>query len=808
MDPNQVAASMDRWRAALSTRLRSHDDVQLVMSPVQVLAPAFVEELAEAAGRQEWVVLIFDTYERTGPVLDVWLRDLTLTDRYGELPTNIIVVMAGQGQLDPRCWGEHMDLVATIPLDVFTETEARQFLASRHVTDERVVDVILQLSGRLPVLLSLLSESRPTSVDEIGDASGTAVERFLKWETDPARRTAARACALPQELNEDIYRAAVDPQASDLFGWLRGLSFVTDRGGRCHYHQVVRATMLRLLRTQSPVSWQQQHTQLARTFRTWQHQLRETDPERASERWWLDDQWREHRLQERYHLLCANPEGALPEALRDLLDAYDHGTATLRRWAHMLTQAGHDNGTSTLTNRGQQILTALEDTSAPGVAALTLLIRQDILDTDGRALAHTLRGRDHRNAGRYEQALNDYNAALALDPIRKRVRFGRGATYRLMGRYDDALTDFNRAIELDPDYAVALVRRGQTYRVMGRYGDALTDLDRAMELESNNLVAIGSRGQTYRLMGRYEDALTDFDRAIELDPGMLWAVGSRGETYRLMGRYEDALTDLDRAIELKPDMLWAMAERGETYRLMGRYEDALTDFNRAIELEPDMLWAMAERGETYRLMGRYEDALTDFDRAIELEPDMLWAMAERGETYRLMGRYEDALTDFNRAIELDADYALAIADRGETYRLMRQYDDALTDLDRAIQLDPDNAWEQYQKALVLGALGSADREECLGQALEVFTRESAGSGWDARQAKGNAFIVSCAMSRWESAHQLLNDFLQPCSGAGLLSDAVMDLRDLADAMPTIADQLILFQQRIEEARQGSGCAES
>ncbi|MDW6066391.1 AAA family ATPase [Streptomyces sp. FXJ1.4098] len=282
VDPNRVAASMDRWRAALSARLRSHDDVQLVMSPVQVLTPVFLEELAEAAGRQEWVVLLFDTYERTGPVLDTWLRDLALSDRYGELPTNILVVLAGQGQLDPRCWGEHMSLIATVPLDVFTEAEARQFLATRQVTDERVVEVILQLSGRLPVLLSLLAESRPTSVEEIGDASGTAVERFLKWETNPTRRAAAQACALPQELNEDIYRAAVEPEAVDLFDWLRGLSFVTDRSGRCHYHQVVRTTMLRLQRTKSPARWHQQHTHLADTFRTWRHQLQSSAPHKTS----------------------------------------------------------------------------------------------------------------------------------------------------------------------------------------------------------------------------------------------------------------------------------------------------------------------------------------------------------------------------------------------------------------------------------------------------------------------------------------------------------------------------------------------
>ncbi|MDQ0710737.1 hypothetical protein QFZ55_000189 [Streptomyces luteogriseus] len=72
------------------------------------------------------------------------------------------------------------------------------------------------------------------------------MEQFLKEESDPARRAVALACALPQELNEDVYRAAVGQEVAELFAWLRALPFVTDHGGHCRYHEVVRTAMLRL----------------------------------------------------------------------------------------------------------------------------------------------------------------------------------------------------------------------------------------------------------------------------------------------------------------------------------------------------------------------------------------------------------------------------------------------------------------------------------------------------------------------------------------------------------------------------------
>ncbi|MFI1148676.1 tetratricopeptide repeat protein [Streptomyces sp. NPDC020817] len=78
VDPNQVAAGADRAKALLSTRLRSHGDVELVLSPLDALTPVFLEELGEVARKHPWIVLFFDTYERTGPML----RALALSPDY------------------------------------------------------------------------------------------------------------------------------------------------------------------------------------------------------------------------------------------------------------------------------------------------------------------------------------------------------------------------------------------------------------------------------------------------------------------------------------------------------------------------------------------------------------------------------------------------------------------------------------------------------------------------------------------------------------------------------------------------------
>ncbi|MFF3245392.1 ATP-binding protein [Streptomyces sp. NPDC002870] len=187
VDPAQVARGADHVRAVLATRFGKQEDVQLVLNPLRALTPVLVAELNRVGSGVPWITLFFDTYERTGPFLDAWLRDLITTGQYGSLPAHVVVTLSGQRPLDPNCWADYADFVTDLPLAPFTEPEARRLLAAKGVVDEEVVRDVLRLSGRLPVLVSTLAEN-PGAVD---DPSATAVERFLKWEQDPVRRAAA-----------------------------------------------------------------------------------------------------------------------------------------------------------------------------------------------------------------------------------------------------------------------------------------------------------------------------------------------------------------------------------------------------------------------------------------------------------------------------------------------------------------------------------------------------------------------------------------------------------------------------------------
>ncbi|MEI5099371.1 tetratricopeptide repeat protein [Streptomyces sp. PmtG] len=783
VDPERLAQGADRLRAGLSARFRNQEDVQLVLSPERVLTPVFLSELAEAARAFPWVVLFLDTYERTGPFLDGWLCDVMTTDRYGALPANLVVVTAGQQPFDAARWDGYLDFMADVPLEPFTDLEARGLLAGKGVTAEPVVEEVLRLSGGLPVLVSTLAESRPADPDDVGDPCATAVERFLKWEQDPVRQAVALACALPRRLDEDVFRAAVDGVCADadapgLFTWLRGLPFVSDRGRWLAYHDVVRAPMLRLQRRRSPRGWAERHGRLAATLGRWRT---EVETGLGADTPWGDERWRALRLAESYHLLCAEERAALPAVLGDTVMACARGEAVARQWARALADAGADTGGRAAGEWGRDLLAALDrdDLAIP----LGLLLDRAGLDPRQRALAHAVRGRVRRDSGAYDASLADYDRALALDPELVRAYRGRADTHAKRGDYAAGITDLDRAVALAPDHVRTLSVRGEFHRVLGHRDPALADLDRALDLDPAYASAWASRGAVRHSLGQHDEALADLDRALELKPEYAWALVRRSRVHGSLQRPERQLADLDRAVGLAADWPWVWGMRGDALRVMGRLEDAVADYDRAIgaddgyasghagrgaalvglgrereavaaldralELDPDRAWFLAQRANAHLALGDHERAHTDARRAVELWPESPWARYVLAVVLNRMQRYEDARAGLDRALDLDPDYGHALSLRGQVHSELGAHERALADLDRAVALDEGSVWRRQRRYIARLRVG---RLRTAAEDLDHLTAAGESAEW----VRGMTAGIHLWQGRAERAYEALD----------------------------------------------------
>jgi len=613
IDEKAVVDSAGEWAAFVTRKLKNKDEIQLVNEPDKVLTPLFLEDLGEIVDCQ--IVLLFDTYERTDEVLEQWLLEVA-AERYGGLPLNCIWTIAGREQLNPNRWSSYAP--ESLAISPFTEAEAVSFLQQKGITNAAVIEKIVDLSERLPLMLAILAESASNEMADFEEASGTAVERFLKWVDDPKKRTLAMEAALLQRLNRDSIALLVgENQSEALFSWLTAMPFVRERSDGWVYHDVVRPQMLRYQRKISSEQWTQRHLKIADYYKNKCLKLGLEAKEQ-----YKDSDWQDYALNQIYHQLCSHPQRELLPALSQFLQALKHKREFAQRWATVIERAGSDVDNRDVHGWGKQLSNGLKS------------YEEDQYDKMIAALK--------RLSGVRNLEVRDQAVILAW----------QGELHRLKSDCESALENFNSAIGLDSEYKWAIASRGETHQTMKCYDEAIDDFSRAIKIDSEYKWAIASRGETYRLMKRYDEAIDDFSRAINIDPQDEWAITLRGATYQLMKRYGEAIDDFNHAIKIDPEYSWAIASRGQVYRATKRYDEALTDFNCAINIDPEYKWAIGQKGETYLLTHQYQQALQAFDTAIAIDPQNDWRFFFRALSQFALSDPKQAKTDLPKAIEI------------------------------------------------------------------------------------------------------------------------------------------------------------
>ena len=88
------------------------------------------------------------------------------------------------------------------------------------------------------------------------------------------------------------------------------------------------------------------------------------------------------------------------------------------------------------------------------------------------------------------------------------------------GRFERALESFNAIIEGDPGFAEGWNKRATLYYLMGRYDESIADVERTLVLEPRHFGALSGMGLIYTELEDAKTALSWFEQAIEVNPYM------------------------------------------------------------------------------------------------------------------------------------------------------------------------------------------------------------------------------------------------------------------------------------------------
>jgi tetratricopeptide (TPR) repeat protein len=108
-----------------------------------------------------------------------------------------------------------------------------------------------------------------------------------------------------------------------------------------------------------------------------------------------------------------------------------------------------------------------------------------------------------------------------------------------MELYNEAIQDLDIALTLDPDNYSIHANRGQVHRLLKEYNKALEDYTSAINCGGHKLPgAYNNRAFCYAKLEQYEEAIDDYSKAIECDPKNTHALYNRGLSYIKLENYE------------------------------------------------------------------------------------------------------------------------------------------------------------------------------------------------------------------------------------------------------------------------------
>jgi tetratricopeptide (TPR) repeat protein len=272
------------------------------------------------------------------------------------------------------------------------------------------------------------------------------------------------------------------------------------------------------------------------------------------------------------------------------------------------------------------------------------------MDT-GYPLAVMSLGYLYSTIGEQEKAIKYMQMYIRLVPEAADPRASYGDLLVRVGRYDEALEQYEKSLELNPDYWYAIQEMGKVHMVLGRLRKAEEHFRASSDLlpQTPSVEAAMLTRQAHFDMhrGQYEDAITLYRGALAIEP--YYGSAAYGLTNALMKvRRFDEVRQMISGIyaETKRRGLTESSAMLDYHVLQARFlaeqdslDEALAQCEKALEysVQLNRAYVFREIARINLKQGAYESALFACDEALGMNPNSPFGLLLLTRVYHAQG---------------------------------------------------------------------------------------------------------------------------------------------------------------------------
>jgi tetratricopeptide (TPR) repeat protein len=363
------------------------------------------------------------------------------------------------------------------------------------------------------------------------------------------------------------------------------------------------------------------------------------------------------------------------------------------------------------------------------------LYDQMVQQLGNRAGLRVLVGRAYRETGFLPESIEEFKAAIALDPRFPRVHYYLGLTYLYKdgaSRIPDAMEEFKIELAANPDEYFANYYLGILYIMDRKFDDAIGLLEKATRKQPNNPDPYFHLGQAYQGAGKHQQAIEVLQKTIALTPNLdhndyqvTTAHYRLGQSLIKVGRTAEGEKELQTSSELKSkgfkmdekkvgaflsgNSLPAQDGKTELVKAEGVVaESSDLDLRTLAKLREDETLFSKVAAAAYNSIGLlraeqqdFREAATQFARAAKLNPQQQGLNYNLGLAYYKSEAYKDAIPALEAELKVDPNNIGIKQLLGLSYFMIENYAKAVSLLEAVVAVKTQDAALYYPYALSL-----------------------------------------------------------------------------------------------------------
>ncbi len=282
-----------------------------------------------------------------------------------------------------------------------------------------------------------------------------------------------------------------------------------------------------------------------------------------------------------------------------------------------------------------------------------------------------------------KQAIYYYDQCIEMNDTIPDPYNNRAIAHERLGDIQDAFNDYERAIIIDPTYYKAYFNRARLLVDIQNYKSAILNLQQIEKAYADSATFYFVRGLAQNGLRNYSDALADFQFAKKLQPDnqeidiniatVLYFQGEIGQSLSILNQISN-IKNIPEALNLKALLLiekkqfneaeqlindalkitsnsYYYNNRGYIRLLKGDLESGIKDINQSLLMDDKNSWAFRNKGYYFYLSKDYDQAIQFLKTSLELDPNVTKSHYFLGLSYYEIGEKELACLQWQMAFK-------------------------------------------------------------------------------------------------------------------------------------------------------------